>query len=163
GDGRLLSSCRSHSDGYSSSDHTVKVWDIETGGLLHTLEGHTAGVDNLLLTGDGRLLSSCRSHSDGYSSSDHTVKVWDIEMGRLLHTLEGYISGIRFMVFLPIPGYLMTVGRTRLIIWQLDEARQVAGFTADGPIESYAITPKGRIALGDGLGRVHFLQLVEPK
>jgi WD40 repeat protein len=155
GDDRLASSCHNI---FGSSDYAVKVWNFETGTLLHSLEGHTAGVNNLLLTGNDYLVSSCSSYS-----SDHTVKVWDIERGTLLHSLDGHISGIRFMAFLPMSGYLTTAEGPRLIVWQLDEGRQVAGFTADGPIESYAITPDDTIILGDGLGRVHFLKLVGPR
>ncbi|MCB8980698.1 MAG: hypothetical protein H6657_25080 [Ardenticatenaceae bacterium] len=147
GDGRLISSCG------ATDDRTIKVWNVETGTLLHSLEGHTHWVDNLLLTNDGRLSSSCRS-------DDHTVKVWDIEQGSLLRSLDGHISGVRFMMRFSRLDYLMTVEGPRLIIWQIDEGEQLASFTADGPIESYAITPDDRIVLGDGLGRVHFLKLV---
>ena len=38
----------------------------------------------------------------------------------------------------------------------------MTGFTADGPIESYAVTSDDKIFLSDGLGRIHFLKLVEP-
>lgn len=156
-DNYLISSC-----GYSTShDHSVKVWNIGHGTLLHNLEDHTAPVSNLLLTRDGHLVSSCRS-SRISPYIDPTVKVWDIERGTLLRSLDGHISDVRFMDFLPASGCLMTIEGKRLIIWQLDEGRQVAEFTADEAIESYVIAPDEKIVLGDGLGRVHFLKLVEP-
>ena len=160
GNGHLISSCSSsRSEDYFYHDYTVKVWDIERGTLLYSLEGHTSGIDNLLLTGDGRLLSSC----SGQHSHDHTVKVWDIERGILLHSLEGHISNIQFMNYLPKSNYLITIEETRLIIWKIDEGKQVAGFTTDGRITSYTIMPDDTIILGDGLGRVHFLKLVKPR
>lgn len=73
-----------------SHDYTVKVWDIERGILLHSLEGHNTGVDKLLLTNDGRLITCSRDIHDRWS--DNTVKVWNIERGTLLHNLEGHAA-----------------------------------------------------------------------
>jgi len=35
--------------GSGSYDGTIKIWDLETGKLLKTLEGHTDGVSSLVL------------------------------------------------------------------------------------------------------------------
>ncbi|MCE7989934.1 MAG: hypothetical protein DYG89_52975 [Caldilinea sp. CFX5] len=154
-DGHLLSSCR-----FNIDDHTVKVWDLERGALLHSLEGHTASVDNLLLTPDGRLLSSCGS--DHRSSSDYTVKVWDLERGVLLYSLEGHLSYVRAMILSRIPGCLLTRSGSQLTVWNYERGARVAQFTADAAILSCVEAADGTIVVGDGLGRVHFLQLVEP-
>ena len=56
---------------------TLKVWDLEQGALLATLEGHGAGVRAVAVTPDGRRAVS--------GSDDRTLKVWDLEQGALLH------------------------------------------------------------------------------
>lgn len=39
-----------------SADHTVKVWDAQSGKLLRTLEGHTAHIAIVGFSPDGRIL-----------------------------------------------------------------------------------------------------------
>ena len=38
----------------ASWDGTLKVWDLETGGVLRTLEGHTGSVTGVAVTADGK-------------------------------------------------------------------------------------------------------------
>ena len=66
----------------ASEDKTLKVWDLETGRALRTLEGHSGYVTGVAVTPDGRRAVS--------ASWDNTLKVWDLETGRALRTLEGH-------------------------------------------------------------------------
>jgi WD40 repeat protein len=70
-----------------SQDHTLKVWDAETGRELRTLRGHAGVVNVVALSGDGRRAVS--------GSQDHTLKVWDAETGRELHTLRGHTGSVK--------------------------------------------------------------------
>ena len=56
----------------ASGDHTLKVWDVETGRELRTLQGHPDDVNGVALSGDGRR---------AVSASADTLKVWDVETG----------------------------------------------------------------------------------
>ena len=71
----------------ASLDQTLKVWDLETGRALLTLEGHTAGVDGVAVTPDGKCAVS--------ASVDKTLKVWDLDSGRALRTLEVHSDSVR--------------------------------------------------------------------
>jgi WD40 repeat protein len=51
----------------------VRVWDIATGELLRTMEGHAEAVERGTVTPDGARIISC--------SRDGTVRVWGIEAG----------------------------------------------------------------------------------
>jgi WD40 repeat protein len=62
----------------ASDDHTLKVWDLENGRALHTLEGHSNWVRGVAVTGDGR--------RDVSASGDHTLKLWDLETARCIAT-----------------------------------------------------------------------------
>jgi NACHT domain- and WD repeat-containing protein len=64
-----------------SDDHTVRVWDLETGECERVLEGHTDTVYAVRMTPDGRRVVS--------GSQDNTVRVWDLETGECERVLEG--------------------------------------------------------------------------
>ena len=66
----------------ASSDKTLKVWDLETGRALRTLEGHSSLLNDVAVNGDGRRAVS--------ASTDNTLKVWDLETGREICALEGH-------------------------------------------------------------------------
>jgi hypothetical protein len=67
-----------------SDDRTIKVWNIETGECLLTLEGHQSHVESLAVTAD-KIISG---------SNDGTIKVWSLETGVCLSTLEGHQSHV---------------------------------------------------------------------
>jgi WD40 repeat protein len=56
----------------------LRVWDLETGRALRTLEGHADSVRGVAVTADGRRAAS--------ASGDHTLKVWDLASGMVLAT-----------------------------------------------------------------------------
>jgi len=60
-DGRWIAS--------GGEDSTVKIWDSQTGAIVHSYRGHTALVSSLVFSPDGRRLFS--------GSRDKTVKLWD--------------------------------------------------------------------------------------
>lgn len=52
----------------------MKVWDLETGTLVHTLEGHRSEIYALAVNRDGTIGVS--------AAHDHTLKVWNLKTGR---------------------------------------------------------------------------------
>jgi WD40 repeat protein len=58
----------------AAEDHTLKVWDLHSGQLVHTLEGHTSGVYGVAVTSDGRFAVS--------ASDDKTLKIWNLRSGQ---------------------------------------------------------------------------------
>ncbi|MCP4702503.1 MAG: tetratricopeptide repeat protein [Gammaproteobacteria bacterium] len=77
----------------ASYDKTARLWDAETGTLLHTLAGHKSWVEHAIFSPDGtRVLTA---------SPDSTARLWDVETGTLLHTLAGHKSWVEHAVFSP--------------------------------------------------------------
>ena len=71
----------------TSEDNTVRLWDAETGRLLHVLAAHNAPVDFAAWNSDGTLIIS--------ASWDATARVWDAISGKELAVVSGYFDQVR--------------------------------------------------------------------
>src|SRR5208283_4517673 len=69
-----------------SMDHTLKLWEVESGRCLRTFEGHTGRVYSVCLSADGRYALSGSEHK--------TLKLWEVESGRCLRTFEGHTDPV---------------------------------------------------------------------
>jgi NACHT domain- and WD repeat-containing protein len=63
----------------NSWDHSIAVWDLESGAAVHTMYGHTGTVSGIEVTPDGRYAVSV--------SDDQTARLWSVAEGRLLDTI----------------------------------------------------------------------------
>lgn len=84
-DGKLLAS--------GSSDHTVKLWDAQTGELKQTLIGDMNDVYSIAFSPDGKTLAS--------GSIDSKIYLWDLETGMLKQTLTGHDGAVNSVTFSP--------------------------------------------------------------
>ena len=71
----------------ASKDKTLKVWDVETGKCLATLQGHNPTVSCVAIFPDGSRVVS--------GSWDKTLKVWDVATGECVATLKGHSNCVR--------------------------------------------------------------------
>lgn len=81
-----------------SADHTIRLWDPDTGRELGSLEGHTSGVTSLAISPDGKYLAS--------GSDDRTVRLWDLEQRRPLGTMTGHKAKVWSVAFHPNQPFL---------------------------------------------------------
>ncbi|ORX79002.1 WD40 repeat-like protein [Basidiobolus meristosporus CBS 931.73] len=89
-----------------SRDHTIKVWDIQSGYCISTYQGHTASV--LCLQYDEEIIVS--------GSSDSTIIVWDIKTGEILRVLTGHTEPVLNLSF--DKKHIVTCSKDRTIrIW----------------------------------------------
>ena len=63
-----------------SVDHTITIWNLDTGELLSTLQGHTGQEMALAVLSDGSLASA---------SDDKTKNVWSTDTNEKIATLSG--------------------------------------------------------------------------
>lgn len=74
-----------------SRDRTIKLWNLETGELIRTLNGHTGAIYSIALSSDGQTIAS--------GSEDKTVRLWHLETGELLSTFTGHSEQVNAVAF----------------------------------------------------------------
>ncbi|RKZ56946.1 MAG: hypothetical protein DRR08_20300, partial [Candidatus Parabeggiatoa sp. nov. 2] len=84
-DGRLLA--------YGSGDNRVRLWDVQSGRLLKSFEGHSQSVTSVAFSADGLMLAS--------GSEDKTIRLWDINSKTFLKTFEGHRGVVNSIAFHP--------------------------------------------------------------
>jgi WD40 repeat protein len=133
----------------ASNDHTLRIWELETGCLLTTLDGHAAGVRACAVTPDSRRVIS--------GSVDRTIKVWDLHSGVLLATLDGHTHGVRACAMAPDGRHVVSASVDRTLrIWDLASARCLHIHRGETAFQCVAVTADTIIA-GDGAGTVWLL------
>ena len=131
GVGRTLAS-----GGYWSLDaeSTIHLWDIHTGQLLTTVEGHTDPVFALAFSPDSGTLAS--------AGWDNTIRLWHPQTGQLHRTFEGDTAPVLALAFLP-DNYntLASVSLDSTIqLWSLTAAPKSSDVNADGVVNVLDLT-----------------------
>lgn len=83
-----------------SDDMTARLWDVESGNLLRTFEGHSGLVIAVAFSPDGQYVLS--------GSSDMTVQLWKVEDGNLGYIFEGDADGVNAIAFSPDGRYVLS-------------------------------------------------------
>jgi transducin (beta)-like 1 len=65
----------------ASFDSTIKLWDVESGGVLHSLKGHRDSVYSVAFSPNGEYLAS--------GSLDRCLHIWSVKQGKLVKTYTG--------------------------------------------------------------------------
>ena len=94
GPSKIVSIAMSNNGQYvasGSDDNIIRVWELESGKLIQTLNGHDSLVSDIDFSPDGTLLVS--------SSYDESLKVWEWARGLSLCTLEGHAGFVYSVAF----------------------------------------------------------------
>jgi hypothetical protein len=126
-------------------DKTLRLWDLEGGKCLHTLEGHSGSIWSVSVTPDGR-----RAVSGGH---DKTLRAWDLETGKCLRILEGHSSFVGSVSVTP-DGLRAVSGSldNTLRVWDLESGaclRTIEGHSSE--VRSVSVTPDGLRAVSGSL------------
>ena len=73
-------------------DPDIKLWDVNTGELLHSFTGHTGKLFRVVFSPDGQKLLIASWY---YSNEPtHNINLWDVNTGELLHSFTGDMGGV---------------------------------------------------------------------
>ena len=106
-DGSLLAS--------SSSDNTVRVWDVATGEVKTTLL-HQQFVTSVQFSPDGRLLAS----GSGDRNLNGFARLWDVVSWKEVAKFPGHLEGVRALAFSPDGETLATGSFDKTVkLWEI--------------------------------------------
>lgn len=81
-----------------AADLLIRLWDGDSGALLHTLKGHTDTVNRVAFHPDGSVMAS--------ASYDHRVRLWDTVTGAPVRVIEGHGLCVNDVAFSPDGGVI---------------------------------------------------------
>lgn len=141
GDSRVLAS--------SSTDGTVRLWDVPTGKSLHVLKPGDMAVAEVSFPGTGTMLAS--------GGNDGVIRIWDSETGQQIKTLVADGNPVHDVAFSHNANTLAACyGFGGLVLWDVAAAqpRRTHAPSAAG-ITTVAFSRDGTLlAAGDHLGGI---------
>jgi WD40 repeat protein len=135
-DGKMLIS--------GSDDKTIKVWDIATGNLIHSLKGHGDKVRAVAISSDGKTLAS--------GSDDSTVKIWNVGKGDLIYNLKGHDDNVRSLSISP-DGRTLASGSddSTINIWDVGTGDIIHSLKGhDDTVRAVCFSPDGKTLVSGG-------------
>jgi WD40 repeat protein len=140
-----------------SADHTVRVWDAETGKPAGESLVNDHSVNSMALSPDGKMiLVGCGN----VGNTEGNARLWELATGRPLTTLEtrGPVWGVAISADgrkLATGTYVPSEKLSALQIWDWDgkKARVARRIVHDNPIWTVALSPDGSTAVTGGTDR----------
>ena len=100
----------------------VILYDVESGEILQTFNGHTNDVIAVAFSPDDSLLMS--------GSDDATARIWDVESGEELHVIDEHNGRVFAVDFHPTEPIVLTYAvDTPPQIWDVDTGERIEEFT----------------------------------
>ncbi|MBE9042925.1 DnaJ domain-containing protein [Pleurocapsales cyanobacterium LEGE 10410] len=132
----------------SVSNEEIKLWQLNSGQRIGTLQGHTDRVTCLIMSPSGQTLIS--------GSKDKTIKFWDLREKKIIRTLGGYFNGhlskVVALAISPDNRTLLSCGTDNsLKIWDVHQAREIQNISFSAAITCLAFSPNGQLFCSGGL------------
>ena len=129
----------------SSTDRTIKLWNILTGNVIKTLaNGHNHWINCLTVLNNGILVSG---------SLDKTIKLWNTHTGEVIKTLQGHTGWITCLNVLPNNNssynVLVSCSEDNTIkLWNTNNGQLIKTLKEEEPILSLLILNDNKIMTG---------------
>lgn len=127
-------------------DGRLRIWNIQDGQLLRTIEAHDEGIWSITIDAAGQLIAS--------SSFDGTIRIWKRDgslHGEIPEGLNAWDEAFAGVKFMPTGKMLMT-GRTSGEIWLWDADRialsAILASSGEYPLTNIAVSDSGNLVAG---------------
>src|SRR5438132_2974075 len=143
-----------------SVDHTIRIWEVDTGRMLRILRGHSDTVRCLAFSPDGQMLAS--------GSTDRTIRLWNPKTGEFIRMLFGrYDHAVHSLSFSPDGLMLARANENRDIkIWEVSTATELLSLLPRDVYDRHwnictVFSPDGRLlASGNDVGGMTLFEVL---
>lgn len=129
----------------STERRGITLFDIKSGEISSSLEGHSNSINCLIWSPSGTMLAS--------SSDDSTIKIWDAQSGALYRTLTGHSLWVTDLAWSSVEKFLISCGGDDTIrVWDVQSGWQLN--TLEGHTDTVirvAYSPDGRLIFSQSL------------
>ena len=141
-DSRILAS--------GATDHYIKIWDLYTGELLHTLTPGSGDVYSITFSPNGETLISAHWASSWRKLSQSLqkpIQLWHLSTREVLRTFLGHFGSVCSVAISPDGQTLASGGTDKTIkLWNLHSGELLNTLAEHSePVNSIAISPNGQI------------------
>lgn len=122
----------------SSADTSIRLWDVKSGKLYKTFDGHTEIVNSICFSPDGNLLAS--------ASFDNTVRIVNIANSQILWVYQGHFDDVNLVCFSNDGRLLISASSDGTAhVLELSSKTPIHVFKGDKPARACAaaISPQG--------------------
>jgi katanin p80 WD40 repeat-containing subunit B1 len=128
----------------SSTDNSIKLWDIRRKGCIQTYQGHSEFINDIEITPDGRWLCSC--------SNDSTIKIWDIIACKLIKTIISNSTSIKKICFNPSEYVLASTSENLATVYDLQTFECISEYFNRNIIDTLCFNGSDELIFGDEKG-----------
>ncbi len=109
-DGKMLAS--------PSNDKTIRLWDTESGKLIHTLNKQSDSINAVSWSPNSNILASC--------SDDNTIKIWDARKGESIKVLEKHTAPVQTVAWSPDAQLIASGSKDQTVrFWDAETGKSV--------------------------------------
>jgi hypothetical protein len=138
----------------ASADGLIRIWDVTTGKVVHSLKGHDGAVRCLAYSPDGKRLAS--------GGQDRTLRIWDPTAAELWK-IEPHPETVAAIAYSPDGKVIATSGGEKTVrTWSAKDGKeQIAYYGLRQPAYAIAFRGDGKLLAAGGRDRTIGLWDVE--
>ncbi|ETO20708.1 hypothetical protein RFI_16509 [Reticulomyxa filosa] len=138
----------------ASDDHSVRVWDAESGKQLKNFRGHTNKVFAARFSPDGNTVVSC--------SENGTIRLWDVDKGTEIMKFKRDLDKIYDVNFSPDGKYIVSgLQDSTVRLWNLHSGMEMLLIGHSEDVLSTQFSPDGKMIASSSNDKIINLWNVE--